>query len=81
MTSDRAYRPAIDIDAALQQLHRHAGAQFDTTVVEAFCKMKPAAALQRRTAPEQRQPIRSRPFSASRHASAERKHARRAFGM
>jgi len=41
MTSDRAYRPGIGIDAALQQLHRHAGTQFDTTVVEAFCKMKP----------------------------------------
>jgi diguanylate cyclase (GGDEF)-like protein len=39
MTSDRAYRPAIGTDAALQQLQRHAGTQFDTTVVEAFCKM------------------------------------------
>jgi diguanylate cyclase (GGDEF)-like protein len=41
MTSDRAYRPGIGIDAALQELHRHAGTQFDTTVVEAFCKLKP----------------------------------------
>jgi two-component system cell cycle response regulator len=57
MTSDRAYRPGIGIDAALQQLHRHAGTQFDPTVVEAFCKMKVAAALQQRTAPEHHQSI------------------------
>jgi two-component system, cell cycle response regulator len=41
MTADRAYRPGIGIDAALQELRRHAGTQFDTTVVEAFCKLKP----------------------------------------
>jgi diguanylate cyclase (GGDEF)-like protein len=40
MTSDRAYRPGVSIDAAFQELHRHAGTQFDTTVVEAFCRMK-----------------------------------------
>jgi two-component system, cell cycle response regulator len=40
MTSDRAYRPGIGIDAALQQLRRHAGTQFDTTVIDAFCKLR-----------------------------------------
>jgi diguanylate cyclase (GGDEF)-like protein len=40
MTCDRAYRPGIGIDAALQQLQRHAGTQFDTTVVDAFRNMK-----------------------------------------
>jgi diguanylate cyclase (GGDEF)-like protein len=37
MTSDRAYRRAIGVDAALTELKRHAGTQFDTTVLEAFC--------------------------------------------
>jgi HD-GYP domain-containing protein (c-di-GMP phosphodiesterase class II) len=41
MTADRAYRPGISTDAALRQLHRHAGSQFDTAVVDAFCNMKP----------------------------------------
>ena len=38
MTSDRLYRRRIGIDAALEELKRHAGTQFDVTVVEAFCK-------------------------------------------
>jgi two-component system, cell cycle response regulator len=37
MTSDRSYRPAISTDAALDELKRHAGTQFDATVVEEFC--------------------------------------------
>jgi HD-GYP domain-containing protein (c-di-GMP phosphodiesterase class II) len=37
MTSDRLYRRGIDIDAALEELKRHAGTQFDATVVKAFC--------------------------------------------
>jgi HD-GYP domain-containing protein (c-di-GMP phosphodiesterase class II) len=37
MTSDRVYRPAISIEAALAELKRHAGTQFDETVVDAFC--------------------------------------------
>jgi len=45
MTSDRAYQPRISIDAALLQLQYHAGTQFDTTVVEAFCKLKPRQRL------------------------------------
>jgi diguanylate cyclase (GGDEF)-like protein len=41
MTSERAYRAAIGADAALEELQLNAGTQFDTTVVEAFCKLKP----------------------------------------
>jgi len=37
MTSDRVYRPAISVDSALEQLKQHAGRQFDTAIVEAFC--------------------------------------------
>ena len=40
MTSKRAYRPAISTEAALEELQRHAGTQFDPAVVEAFCKLK-----------------------------------------
>jgi len=39
MTSDRVYRPRISTDAALDELKRHAGTQFDATVVDAFCKL------------------------------------------
>jgi HD-GYP domain-containing protein (c-di-GMP phosphodiesterase class II) len=38
MTSDRSYRQAISVDAALEQLNQHAGTQFDARIVEAFCK-------------------------------------------
>jgi diguanylate cyclase (GGDEF)-like protein len=38
MTSDRVYRRQISRDAALEELKRRAGTQFDTTVVDAFCK-------------------------------------------
>jgi diguanylate cyclase (GGDEF)-like protein len=37
MTSDRLYRPAISIDAAFDELRRHANAQFDEQIVEVFC--------------------------------------------
>ena len=46
MTSDRRYRDSIGADAALQELRRCAGAQFDTNVVAAFC-----AALARQQEP------------------------------
>jgi diguanylate cyclase (GGDEF)-like protein/putative nucleotidyltransferase with HDIG domain len=36
MTSDRPYRTAMSPSAALAELHRHAGAQFDPQVVDAF---------------------------------------------
>jgi diguanylate cyclase (GGDEF)-like protein len=39
MTSDRVYRPGISTDAALDELKRHAGTQFDASVVDAFCKL------------------------------------------
>jgi len=38
MTRDRAYRPAIGVDSALEELQHHAGTQFDTVIVAAFCK-------------------------------------------
>jgi HD-GYP domain-containing protein (c-di-GMP phosphodiesterase class II) len=37
MTTDRAYRRAMAPDAALLELRRCAGSQFDPVVVEAFC--------------------------------------------
>jgi two-component system cell cycle response regulator len=39
MTSDRPYRPSLGHDAALEELHRCAGAQFDPEVVAAFCRV------------------------------------------
>jgi HD-GYP domain-containing protein (c-di-GMP phosphodiesterase class II) len=36
MTTDRIYRPAISTDAAMQELHEHAGTQFDPLVVSAL---------------------------------------------
>jgi HD-GYP domain-containing protein (c-di-GMP phosphodiesterase class II) len=36
MTSTRSYRVALSQDYALEELHRHAGTQFDPKVVEAF---------------------------------------------
>jgi diguanylate cyclase (GGDEF)-like protein len=38
MTSDRRYRRPIGIDAALEELKRNAGTQFDATVVSVFCE-------------------------------------------
>jgi diguanylate cyclase (GGDEF)-like protein len=37
MTTDRAYRPAVDEDTAVAELRRCAGTQFDADVVDAFC--------------------------------------------
>jgi diguanylate cyclase (GGDEF)-like protein len=39
MTTDRAYRPALGHDAALAELRRGAGTQFDERVVEAFIQV------------------------------------------
>jgi two-component system cell cycle response regulator len=38
MTSDRRYRRPIGTDAALEELKRNAGTQFDATVVRVFCE-------------------------------------------
>jgi diguanylate cyclase (GGDEF)-like protein len=40
MTSDRPYQRALDHEAALAELHRFAGTQFDPVVVEAFCRVR-----------------------------------------
>ncbi|MBV8217065.1 MAG: HD domain-containing protein, partial [Solirubrobacterales bacterium] len=37
MTTDRPYRPAVSEAAAVQELRRCAGSQFDPDVVERFC--------------------------------------------
>jgi diguanylate cyclase (GGDEF)-like protein len=37
MTTNRAYRSAVDVDAALAELRRCAGTQFDPAVVDSFC--------------------------------------------
>jgi diguanylate cyclase (GGDEF)-like protein len=36
MTSERSYRAAIGVDAAIAELHRYSGSQFDPTVVSAL---------------------------------------------
>jgi diguanylate cyclase (GGDEF)-like protein/putative nucleotidyltransferase with HDIG domain len=36
MTCDRVYRPALAVEAAREELRRHAGTQFDERVVDAF---------------------------------------------
>jgi len=41
MTSDRSYRKALPTEAALAELHRHAGTQFDRKAVEAFAAELP----------------------------------------
>ncbi len=38
MTTDRAYRAAMDEETALAELRRCAGTQFDPQVVEQFCR-------------------------------------------
>ena len=40
MTSDRPYRRSLSFESAREELLRHAGAQFDPTVVEAFLRIE-----------------------------------------
>jgi HD-GYP domain-containing protein (c-di-GMP phosphodiesterase class II) len=40
MTTDRVYRPALGTRAALDELSRHAGSQFDPTVVTALSNLE-----------------------------------------
>lgn len=39
MTTDRPYRKAMPIEAAIEELKRHRGSQFDPVVVDAFLKI------------------------------------------
>jgi HD-GYP domain-containing protein (c-di-GMP phosphodiesterase class II) len=43
MTSARPYRKALSVQVAVEELTRHAGAQFDPAVVEALLQMGPEA--------------------------------------
>ena len=45
MTSDRPYRPAMTPEAAVEELRRCAGSQFDPGVVEAFCRVHAEASI------------------------------------
>jgi diguanylate cyclase (GGDEF)-like protein len=45
MVSDRSYRTGMSEEAALDQLRRHAGTQFDPAVVDAFCAEHRAAGM------------------------------------
>lgn len=51
MTSDRPYHQGIGIDAALAELERGAGTQFDTALVKAFCDNTRSATAAQRDAP------------------------------
>lgn len=45
MTTDRPYRPGLSRDAAVEEIRREAGAQFDPKVVEAFLRACEKGAL------------------------------------
>jgi putative nucleotidyltransferase with HDIG domain len=51
MTSDRPYRRALSIEAALEELARGAGTQFDTQVVECLMRLHRADAFPRIPSP------------------------------
>ncbi len=55
LTADRAYRPAMDPDQALQMLQRGSGHHWDATVVEAFVRLMRRERLWEQ-APRLRQP-------------------------
>ena len=39
MTTDRPYRKAMPVEAAIEELERNSGSQFDSTIVEAFLRI------------------------------------------
>ena len=39
MTSNRVYRPAMNLDDAMAELDRHRGRQFDPDIVQALCRL------------------------------------------
>jgi HD-GYP domain-containing protein (c-di-GMP phosphodiesterase class II) len=41
MTAERPYRAARSYEAALEEIQRHSGTQFDPTVVEALERLDP----------------------------------------
>ena len=63
MTTDRPYRKAMPVEAAVEELKRNSGGQFDPAIVKAFLKI-----LSRDGA----QPLRSARSSAKRTAAAAR---------
>jgi putative nucleotidyltransferase with HDIG domain len=51
MTSDRPYRRALSVDAALRELRRGAGTQFDAGVVDALLRLHAAGRFERVPSP------------------------------
>lgn len=41
MTSDKPYRRAVSVDAALAELQEHASTQFDPDITDAFLQVQP----------------------------------------
>jgi HD-GYP domain-containing protein (c-di-GMP phosphodiesterase class II) len=56
MTTPRSYQPTFERDAALAELRRCAGSQFDPVVVDAFCALaaEPPSAARAAEDPAQR---------------------------
>jgi diguanylate cyclase (GGDEF)-like protein len=52
MTSDRVYRRAMSLEAALEELKRGSGTQFDPTAVDTFCRRRSDTSDARRSESE-----------------------------